>query len=114
MNIFLHPQQVTDMIKQAEKEDEAITIRCVRKGPASKEGGPAAGDLYDLHCVAKPRYQSKAVTNRQAEDQANGVLTVFCSNRRDKNGSLGAWRRVNIEQVKKVIFKGQEYEVIVR
>lgn len=111
--MYLHPENVKDMIKQAEREDEVIVVRCVRKGPASKLGGPDAGDLYDLHCTKKPEYTpTGARGDRTAEDSTNGVLTVFASNRRDeRSGELGAWRRVNIQQVKKVIFKGTEYEV---
>lgn len=109
--MYLHPEQVTEMIKQAEREDEVVVVRCVRKTPASKLGGPDCGDLYDLHCTKKPEYTPVGVRDRAAEDDYNGVLTVFASNRRDNKGRLGAWRRVNIERVKKVIFKGTEYEV---
>lgn len=110
--LYLHPEQVKDLIKQAEREDEVIVIRCVRKGPASKPGGPDQGNLYDLHCTKKPPYTPRTARSRTAEDDDNGVLTVFVSNRRGDGGNWGAWRRVNIEQVKKVIYKGREYEVV--
>lgn len=113
--MYLHPANVKEFIKKAENEDEVVVVRCVRKGPASKPGGPDMGDLYDLHCTKKPEdYKPVSGRSRVAEDSSNGVLTVYVSNRRDdKTGTLGAWRRVNIEQVKKVIFKGTEYEVAV-
>lgn len=111
MDMFLNPTQVIDAIKQAEAADEVIVIRCVRKGPASKPGGPDVGDLYDLHCTRKPPYKSASVRDREAEDRANGVLTVYVTNRRNAKGAWGDWRRVNIEQVKKVIYRGTEYEV---
>ena len=114
--MFLSPTNVRDMIKQAEREDEVIVVRCVRKGKASKVGGPVAGELYDLHCTKKPAdYVPVGGRDRTAEDEANGVLTVYCSNRRDETtGQLGAWRRVNLVQVRKVIYKGVEYEVVTR
>lgn len=110
--MFLHPDQVIETIKQAEREDEVVVVRCVRKGKASKVGGPDSGELYDLHCTKKPPYKSRGGQNREAEDSKNGVLTVFASNRRDSKGKLGDWRRVNIQQVQKVIYKGIEYEVV--
>jgi len=110
--MYLHPNEVTGMIKQAENEDEVIVIRCVRKTKASKLGGPDKGDLYDLHCIRKPTYTPTGTGHsREEEDSNNGVLTVFASNRRAPGGSLGDWRRVNIEQVKKVIYNSIEYEV---
>jgi hypothetical protein len=113
--MFLNPTNVRDLIKQAEREDEVIVIRCVRKGKASKTGGPDIGQLYDLHCTKKPEdYKPMGARDRSAEDKANGVLTVFCSNRRDDAGRLGDWRRVNISAVKKVIYKGAEHEVVTR
>jgi hypothetical protein len=112
-DIYLKPEDVKAVIKQAEREDEVAVIRCVRKGPASKPGGPDTGDLYDLHCTSKPKdYKPVGARSREAEDAGSGVLTVFASNRRDSKGRLGDWRRVNIEQVKKVIYKGKEYEVV--
>ena len=105
-SMFLNPTQVIDMIKLAERESEVIVIRCVRKGKASKAGGPDKGDLYDLHCTTKPEYTPKTAVDRKAEDNSNGVLTVFVTNRQAKDGSWGNWRRVNIEQVNKVIYKG--------
>jgi len=112
--MYLNETNVRDLIKQAESKDEVIVIRCVRKGPASKVGGPTAGDLQDLHCTKKPDYQSASTRDRKVEDRANGVLTVYCSNRRNKTGNLGDWRRVNIRQVQKVIYKGTEYEVVTK
>lgn len=116
MNVYLHPENVKEMIKTAEQESEVIVIRCVRKGPATKPGGPDKGDLYDLHCTAKPQdYVAVGVRNRKAEDENNGVLTVFVTNRQDPvTKRWGLFRRVNIEQVKKVIYKGQEHEVVAR
>lgn len=112
MEVYLHPQQVIDMIKAAEREAEVIVVRCVRKGPASKPGGPDAGDLYDLHCTTKPDYTPVGARDRKSEDEDNGVLTVWVTNRQDpKTKQWGMWRRVNIEQVKKVIYKGREFEV---
>ena len=112
MKIYLHPGQVRQLIKKAEKEDEVIVIRCIRKGPATKPGGPDKGDLQDLHCTKKPPYVPVGVRNRKAEDRKSGVLTVFVTNRRNKKGQLGDWRRVNIQKVQKVIYKTQEYEVV--
>jgi len=115
MDMFLNPQQVIEMIKQAEKEEEVIVIRCVRKTAASKPGGPDKGDLFDLHCTTKPKdYVPKTAQDRQAQDEKNGVLTVYVTNRNDREtGKPGAWRTVNVSQVKKVIYKGAEYEVAV-
>lgn len=114
MRFFLNPEQVKALIKEAESLDEVVIIRCVRKGPASKAGGPDQGELYDLHCTRKPKYIGKnPPTVRKSEDRKHGVLTVYASNRRDKkSGRLGSWRRVNISQVQKVIdWRGHEYEV---
>jgi hypothetical protein len=41
------------------------------------------------------------------------VLTVYASNRRDSRGRLGDRRRVNIDAVKKIIYRGQEYEIAI-
>jgi hypothetical protein len=116
--LYLHPDQVKDMIKRAEREGEVIVIRCVRKSSASKVGGPDAGDLYDLHCGKKPPNYKPAPAvkgvkrDRKKEDRKNKVLTVFATNRNDdETGMPGAWRRVNLDQVKKVIYKTQEIEV---
>lgn len=111
MALYLHPKQVTDMIKAAEQEKEVIVIRCVRKTAASKVEGPDIGELYDLHCTTKPEYTPKTVANRAAQDKKNGVLTVFAVNRQNKQGGWGDWRMVNIQQVQKVIYKSIEYEV---
>ena len=110
-DLFLHPAQVRDMIKTAEQEHEVIIIWCIRKGKASKVGGPDQGDLYDLHCTTKPAYEKKTDRDRTAEDADNGVLTVFVTNRQDKDGNWGTWRRVNIDQVKRVGYKGKVYTV---
>ena len=111
--MFLNPADVKEFIKRAESEDEVIVVRCVRKTAASKVGGPDKGELYDLHCTMKPKdYVAVGTRDRKEEDAKNGVLTVFASNRRDeKTGQLGSWRRVNVAQVKKLIYKGIEYEV---
>ena len=112
MPLFLNPLQVTDMIRQAEQEEEVIVIRCVRKTPASKPNGPDIGSLYDLHCAAKPPYTAHSARDRREEDRANGVLTVYATNRKNlQTQQWGAWRRVNINEVQKVIFKSNEYEV---
>jgi hypothetical protein len=51
--------------------------------------------------------------SRQKEDKKNEVLTVFVTNRKDPDtGRWGAWRRVNLAQVQKVIYKTLEYEVV--
>jgi hypothetical protein len=113
--IFLNPDNVKDLIKTAEREDEVIVVRCKRKTKASKPGGPDVGDFYDLHCTRKPAdYAPVGARDRQAEDAGSGVLTVYVSNRRDSRGRLGDWRRVNIDAVKKVIYRGTEYEVTAR
>jgi hypothetical protein len=113
--MFLNPTNVREMIKQAEREDEVIVVRCIRKGKASKVGGPDAGDLFELHCAQKPKdFVSSGARDRAAEDEANGVLTVYASNRRNETGQLGGWRRVNIAQVQKVIYKGVEHEVVTK
>ena len=111
--MHLNPSEVVDMIKQAEREDEVVVVRCQRKTKASKPGGPDVGDYYDLHCTKKPQdYVPVGTRDRQAEDRDTGVLTVYVSNRRDEStGQLGSWRRVNITAVKKIIYKGIEYEV---
>ena len=110
--LYLNPQQVTDLIKQAEREQEVIVIRCVRKTLASKPNGPGIGSLYDLHCSTKPSYVPRGLGNREAEDRRTGTLTVYVTNRKASNNShWGAWRRVNISEVQKVIFKSNEYEV---
>ena len=113
MDLFLHPDNVKDIIKRAEREEDVVVVRCVRKTKASRPGGPDVGDLYDLHCTRKPAdYVPVGVRDRTAEDSNNGVLTVFVTNRKNERGQWGAWRRVNIEQVKKVIYGGREYEVV--
>ena len=82
MDMFLNPDQVREMIKTAQSENEIIVIRCVRKGKASKDGGPDKGELYDLHCGPKPEdYVVKTAKDRSAEDAASGVLTVYAVNR---------------------------------
>lgn len=112
-DMYLNPTQVVDMVKTAEREGEVIVVRCVRKGKASKAGGPDKGDLYDLHCTTKPEYTPKTANDRKAEDRSNGVLTVYVVNRQNrKTGAWGDWRRVNVAQVKKIIYKGGEYEVV--
>lgn len=111
--MFLSPEEVRAAIKQAENDDEVIVVRCIRRGKASKVGGPEQGELYDLHCGKKPPYEGKGPpADRAAEDESNGVLTVFATNRKDKDGNFGAWRRVNLIAVKKVILpNGTEIEV---
>ena len=110
----LNPQQVQDMINQAKAENETVVVRCIRKGPASKTGGPDQGEPYDLVVAPKPLYKAKNPPSiRKAEDKKHGVLTVFTVNRQDpKTKQWGCWRRVNIQQVLKVIFKGKEWAVI--
>jgi len=116
-NLFLHPAQIKNLLENVGQSnpDEVIVVRCVRKTKASKPGGPDEGDLYDLHCTKKPPYTSKTGTgrDRREEDENNGVFTVYASNRRGENGTIGAWRRVNIDAVQKVVLhNGIEYEVI--
>jgi len=114
IELFLNPTQIRDLIKQAEVEAEVIVIRCKRKTPASKPGGPDQGVLYDLHCGTKPKGYKSARSSglRLAEDEKNGVLTVFATNRQDEiTSAWGAWRRVNLNAVQKVIYKAKEYEV---
>lgn len=115
MDLHLNSQQVREMIKTAEREGEVIVIRCQRKTKASKPGGPDVGDYYDLHCTTKPEdYVRKTAQDREAQDEQHGVLTVWVTNRQDpKTKQWGMWRRVNIDAVKKVIYKGAEYEVSV-
>ena len=112
--MYLNESQVIDMIKVAERESEVIVVRCIRKTKASKPGGPDKGDLYDLHCTTKPEYEpvSTVSANRFHEDKAHKVLTVWVTNRQDrKTKQWGQWRRVNIAQVVKLIYRGVEYEV---
>jgi hypothetical protein len=54
--IYLDHAQVRAKIKEAESEDETIVIRCIRKGKASKVGGPDEGDVHTLVCGRKPNY----------------------------------------------------------
>ena len=109
--IYLNPAQVRRMIKKAEKAEEVIVIRCRRKTPASKPGGPDVGELYDLHCTTKPSYEGAGV-DRKKEDRRRGVLTVYVVNRKDPDtDTWGSWRRVNIKEVVKVIYKTREWEV---
>jgi hypothetical protein len=109
--LYLNPQQVTDLIKTAEREQEVIVVRCIRKTTASKPGGPDIGSLYDLHCATKPAYTPRGFGNRVDEDRRTGTLTVFVTNRKNSTDNWGAWRRVNISEVQKVIYKSNEYEV---
>ena len=113
MQMYLNEQQVIDLIKKAEREDEVIVVRCIRKGKASKLGGPDAGDEQDLHCTKKPPHtpSSGSRGNREAEDANSNVLTVYVSNRRNKEGKLGDWRRVNVAKVTKVTYKNKDYAV---
>jgi hypothetical protein len=113
IDFYLHPAQVEAMIKTAEAEGEVIVVRCVRKGAASKPGGPDQDDYQDLHCGPKPkRYKAAGIRNRKTEDVNNGVLTVFVTNRQDpQTGAWGCWRRVNVQQVKKIIYRGHEWEI---
>jgi hypothetical protein len=112
--LYLNKQQSIEMIKQAEREGDVIVVRCVRKTAASKAGGPDKGQLYDLHCATKPDYTPKTAgtRDRTAEDEASGVLTVYATNRQDPvTKQWGQFRRVNVDQVQKLIYRGQEYEV---
>ena len=116
IELFLNPRQVKEMVKQAELEGEVIVVRCKRKTSASKPGGPDAGQLYDLHCGTKPaNYKpshSVNISSRETEDDKNGVLTVFATNRKDPvKKTWGAWRRVNLNEVQKIIYRTHEYEV---
>ena len=114
-DLYLNETQVRDILSAVGKNDpdEVIVVRCIRKTAASKPGGPDVGDLYDLHCTKKPEdYIRKTATDRRGEDASNGVLTVYVTNRRGDEGAPGAWRRVNVAQVQKVIMPdGTEYQV---
>lgn len=116
-DLYLNPNQVRTLFKKAGEEDEVVVCRCVRKGPASKPGGPDEGDLYDLHCAPKPKDyvpSPRSRGDRKEEDKRNGVLTVYVTNRRDpKTDKWGAFRRLNIEQVKMVIHRDTTYKVVV-
>jgi hypothetical protein len=113
IELFLNPRQVKALIKQAEVEGEVIVVRCKRKTGASKPGGPDARQLYDLHCSTKPaNYKATKLSNREAEDDKHNVLTVFATNRQDRvTKTWGAWRRVNLDEVQKIIYRTHEYEV---
>lgn len=117
--MFLNEKQVIELLRKVgadpKNPDEVVVIRCIRKTAASREGGPDKGETHDLHVVAKPKdYVPKGDgASRVAEDEANGVLTVYVNNRKDeKTGAWGAWRRVNVRQVTRVILSdGTEYSV---
>lgn len=111
--LYLNEAQVVEMIKTAEKEDGVIVVRCRRKTAASATSeGADKGDLYDLHCGQKPKdYVAKTARDRQAEDAGNGVLTVYATNRKNGSGTFGEFRRVNVRQVVKLIYKSQEWTV---
>ena len=115
VDLYLDQDQVIDMLRNVGKQDpdEVIVVRCIRKTAASKPGGPDEGDLYDLHVTKKPEdYVAKTNQDRVGVDRSNGVLTVYVTNRRGEQGAPGAWRRVNVAQVKKVIeADGTEHEV---
>lgn len=116
IELFLNPSQVRDLIKEAEQTGEVIVIRYQRKTGASKPGGPDKGDLMDIHCGTKPdKYRSSrsaGLHSRKEEDEKNGILTVFATNRQDPiKKTWGAWRRVDLNAVQKVIYKTHEYEV---
>lgn len=113
MDMFLNEDQVVEMIKTAEREGGVIVVRCKRKTAASATSeGADKGDLFDLHCGPKPKdYVPKTARDRQGEDSDNGVLTVYATNRKNAAGTFGEWRRVNVRQVAKVIYKGQEWAV---
>lgn len=110
--IYLSSSQAKDLIKQAEKEGEVIVVRCVRRTPASKPGGPDVGQLYDLHCSTPPPHYKPLTNKRKKEDKRLGLLTVFATNRQDnESGTWGAWRRINMRQIQKVIYRTNEYEI---
>jgi hypothetical protein len=115
-DLYLNPSQVKAFIKKAEREHEVIVVRCVRKTAASKPGGTDKDQVYDLHCATKPpayrSARSVGLSARDKEDKKNAVLTVFATNRQDSNTKTwGAWRRVNLQQVIKLIYRTKEYEV---
>lgn len=110
--IYLSSSQVKDLIKRAEKEGEVIVVRCIRRTPASKPGGPDVGQLYDLHCSTPPLHYKALNNRRKREDKKLGLLTVFATNRQDsETGNWGAWRRINMRQIQKVIYRTNEYEI---
>ena len=113
MDFYLNPKQVREVLTEGANEDEVVTVFCIRKGPASKDNGPDAGDVHDLQCVRKPRYEGSSDPQiRKSEDARCGVLTVYAVNRRNPvTGHWGAWRRLNIAQVTKVIYRGVTYAV---
>lgn len=114
MDMHLNPEQVREMVKQAEREHEVIVVRCKRRTKASKPGGPDKGDYYDLHCTTKPEdYERRTAQDREGQDKEHGVLTVWVVNRQDpKTGQWGMWRRINVDQVTKVIYRSAEYGVV--
>jgi hypothetical protein len=112
---YLDPKLVRDMIKKAEQEEEVIVVRCARRTAASKPGGPDADEFYDLHCTTKPSNyipaSVKSILDRKKEDKKRGVLTVYVVNRKEERSKKwGAWRRVDVTRVVKLIYKAKEYE----
>ena len=110
--IYLDENQVRNMVHDAERTGECISIRCIRKGKGNPKSGTRQGELHTLICSTKPPYRGAPTgRDRAAEDARNHVLTVWAVNR--KTGSkTGAWRRVNLAAVQEVRYKEHEYKVV--
>jgi hypothetical protein len=106
-DMYLHPEQVRDLCREAMDTGDALTLDCIRKTPASKPGGPGEGDLHTLVVGKSPiAYQRKTASGTfTQQDRDNGVQRVWSV---DRNG----WRCVNVEQVKFVHYRGQKFEVV--
>jgi hypothetical protein len=105
--MFLHPEQVRDLCKEAMSTGETLTLDCIRKTEASRPGGPDKGDFHTL-VVGKPptsyaRKTAKGTFTQQ--DRDNGVQRVW-------EAVKQGWRCVNVEQVKFVHYKQVTYQVV--
>ena len=110
--LYLDENQVHDAIKEAEREGEVITIRCIRKTKGDTSRGTKQGELHTLMCTSKPDYQgSNSPDVRKDEDARSHTLTVWVVNRKTGN-KPGAWRRVNLSAVQEVRYKEEEYKVV--
>jgi hypothetical protein len=110
--IYLDERQVHNLVKEAEREGEVISIRCIRKTKGDADKGTKQGELHTLMCTTKPEYVGSGdPETRKNEDSFNHVLTVWAVNR--KTGSKpGAWRRVNLAAVQEVRYKEEEFRVV--
>ena len=110
--IYLDERQVHDLIKEAEREGETITVRCIRKTEGDPSKGTEKGKLHTLMCTTKPPYEGSGDPEvRKNEDAFNHVLTVWATNRRTA-GKVGAYRRVNLAAVQEVRYKEEEFKVV--